>query len=97
MSKAKAKDLRCYYCRRKAKITVGGHPSCGGDHGTPRALPVVRPMLRNGRASFLRALRGKIDKLPLTNSSGVYEKSARVVKTEILQIVDAAVERYKGA
>jgi hypothetical protein len=94
----KKKDLRCYYCRRKAKTTLNGHPSCGGAHGvavTPG--PVVRPMLRNGRASFLRALRGKIEKVPIVNAKHDDVRVPNDVKIDVLKILDAAIERYKGA
>jgi len=85
------KDVRCYYCRKKAKMMMAGHPSCGGDHGTarPTAQPVVRETLRNGRTSFLRALRGRIAKVST-------EQPGNVVQAETLEIVDAAIGRYAG-
>ena len=87
----RAKDKRCYFCRKKAVTFVGGHPSCGGDHGVPRIIPQVRPKLRSGRGSFIRALRSKIEKVR-SDQTGVDAD----YRDAVLGIFDAAAARYAG-
>lgn len=91
----KKKDVRCYYCRRKATRVVAGHPSCDGNHGAPASVvPQVRTVrvgaLRSGRDAFLRAIRGRIASVP----ADAYEEGYR---KRVLEVVDKTIARYKGA
>ena len=61
-----------------------------------RVTPVVRPKLRNGRGAFLRALRGKIEKIAVTVPEGGYARNIRDYRSDIIQVLDAGIERYKG-
>ena len=75
---------------------LGGHPSCDQSHVQPMVQPTVRVgRLREGRGKFLEMLRARIKNVPLQYPNGDAKLGLNVL-ADVLTIVDAAVERYKG-
>lgn len=75
---------------RKTTPSRPRRKSTNGSRNTPFAVtPLVRVRLRNGRSSFLRALRSRVEKVRIPAAGQEYRE-------KVLRVFDDAAAKYRG-